>query len=87
MAEVIDLSTYIERAVKAKKSPAEREKFSEWAWRHLEDVTNRLRCDLTHPETQLGFRAGAQWALDLQEKHEKDTLAALHPRWGRVFNR
>jgi hypothetical protein len=81
MAGVIDLKTYIEGTIKAKKSAAEREKFSAWAMAHLDDVATRFGCDITHPEALKGFRVGAQWVLDLQERHERDVLAALKPRW------
>jgi hypothetical protein len=47
---------------------------------HLDDVAKRFGCDITHPEAK-GFRVGAQWVLDLQERHERDVLAALKPRW------
>jgi hypothetical protein len=81
MAGVIDLETYIERTVKAKKAAAEREKFSAWAIAHLQNVAKRFGCDITHPEALKGFRMGAQWVLDMQERHERDVLAALKPRW------
>jgi hypothetical protein len=82
VAEVIDLAGYIERTVKTRKSQVEREQFSSWAWAHVEDVANRIGCDLSDPLVQIGFRAGAQWALDLQERHERDMLAALRGQTG-----
>jgi hypothetical protein len=81
MAEVIDLTAYIDRTVKTKKSAYEREKFSSWATVHLDDVMKRFACDMTHDEALKGFRVGAQWVLDLQERHEREMISALRPRW------
>jgi hypothetical protein len=81
MAEVIDITAYIERAVRATKSGSEGDRFVAWAVLHLDDVAKRFGCDISNPEAVKGFRVGAQWALDLQEKHEREMISALRPRW------
>jgi hypothetical protein len=67
VAKIIDLRPYIEKALK-RVSPAAGEKdFSTWAMAHFDEVTKKFGCNPMPPEAEKGFRAGVQWAFDLQD--------------------
>jgi hypothetical protein len=67
VAKIIDLRAYIEKAFKKVHPVAAEKDFSVWALTHFEEVTRRFGCNPMMPDAEKGFRAGAQWAFDLQD--------------------
>jgi hypothetical protein len=68
VAEIIELRTYIQRALKRTRAAADEKDFSVWAIAHFDEVTKRFGCNPMQALAEKGFREGVQWAFDLQDK-------------------